>query len=287
MVVEFQKSAEGPVFGPETCNRCGLCARVCHAHCLRVGRDGVVIDERLCTTCGQCVAVCPTGAATWNGVPSRLLDGERLPGYASLVELFRARRSVRHFRKRPVDRTTLEQVAATARLAPTNSFELETVIVGTPEGVAALESIALRFVARVYRWAYGPRPVFALLKRLNRGMNETDRVKMQRVLRERNMFYGAPAMILVTGDPRTYYASESAQYALYNMTLAAQTLGLGTCISGAGRRILARSREVRGRLDLGRGRAILGVLLVGYPAVRFTRAVEGRDAMVRWIDPRA
>jgi len=58
--------------------------------------------------------------------------------------------------------------------------------------------------------------------------------------------------------------------------------GIGSCLWGAGRIILDRSREARDWLGLHERERILGVLLLGYPAVTFRNKVEGRTLPVVW-----
>jgi ferredoxin len=62
-----------PVFGPltrlmagkfrtdESCIRCGLCARICPAHNIRVMEDGVSFGGRCCL-CMRCINQCPQAA---------------------------------------------------------------------------------------------------------------------------------------------------------------------------------------------------------------------------------
>ena len=67
------------------------------------------------------------------------------------------------------------------------------------------------------------------------------------------------------------------------MILTAQTLGLGSCISGNSTVFFGRSSRARELLGISEDRSILAVLEVGYPAVRFRNSVEGNHPAVRWI----
>ena len=75
----------------------------------------------------------------------------------------------------------------------------------------------------------------------------------------------------------------SDQAALDVMTLYAYVDGVGTCLWGAGLATLNRNRTARRALGLGRREHMLGALLLGYPAVRFSNRVEGRLWDVDWV----
>jgi len=57
--------AFGPVFDPEICDRCGICATECPEGALEYpGDDPPKLDEDKCVGCGQCLTDCPSGAIT-------------------------------------------------------------------------------------------------------------------------------------------------------------------------------------------------------------------------------
>ena len=113
-------------------------------------------------------------------------------------------------------------------------------------------------------------------------VNEIDKVKTCNTLKRGSIFHGAPALIMLIADPRIPHSELSCQYALYNMALMAQTLGIGSCVSGAGKMILSKNKEVSRKLNIPRNKRILGILFLGYPKVDFVRTVEGNFAPVRW-----
>ncbi|MDR1685031.1 MAG: 4Fe-4S binding protein [Desulfovibrio sp.] len=84
----------------ETCNLCGVCAKVCREGAVSVTEDTLVVDETLCNHCGRCAKACPSDA--WSGQPAYLLSfggmfGNRiasgrqiLPPLTDTAALFRA-----------------------------------------------------------------------------------------------------------------------------------------------------------------------------------------------------
>jgi hypothetical protein len=89
-------------------------------------------------------------------------------------------------------------------------------------------------------------------------------------------------MVFVIGDPRIALSEASTQAALDLMTFYAQAQGLGSCLWGAGKMTLDRNREARERLGLQRREHILGILLLGYPAIAFKNEVEGKTMSIQW-----
>jgi Fe-S-cluster-containing hydrogenase component 2 len=267
------------VLDGERCTGCGLCATICHNRCVVVSDGRARIDDALCDRCTQCVAVCPQRALSWNGVPPARVDETRLPSREQLDELFKARRSTRFFKGDRIERSLLQQIVDCGAYAPTNKHELGVVIVDDREMIEALERIVVQFNSRIYRLVFKPGLVFGLLRRIAPDVNPKVKAKLEG--RRHDLFHPA-AMVVVTGDARIALSEASAQAALGLMTLYAHVHGIGSCLWGAGKMILDRNREAREWLGL-QGRArILGILLLGNPAVRFGNKVEGRTVPVVW-----
>ncbi|NLA38530.1 MAG: 4Fe-4S binding protein [Methanomicrobiales archaeon] len=52
-----------PVFDPEACNRCGMCALVCPEGCVHENEEGMFEpDLDYCKGCGLCEEICPKDA---------------------------------------------------------------------------------------------------------------------------------------------------------------------------------------------------------------------------------
>ena len=112
----------------QRCIKCGRCAAVCPRGLIRLEAEGPSETcenaAELCVVCGHCVAVCPVTA----------LDNSRTPlssqpeisaagaiGPALAAQFLRSRRSIRLYKKQPVPREKLLQLADIARFAPTGS----------------------------------------------------------------------------------------------------------------------------------------------------------------------
>jgi hypothetical protein len=92
--------------------------------------------------------------------------------------------------------------------------------------------------------------------------------------------YGAPVALLFH---RTLYAepADPAIVATYAM-LAAESLGLGTCMIGLVGAFMERDKKLMAKHGIPKGNRLGLVLLIGHPAVRFKRGVRRRFDTVKF-----
>jgi len=264
----------------DKCIGCGLCVKVCHNRCVALVDAIANINTALCDRCTQCIAVCPQQALSWGDVLPVRYDKTQRPSPEQLDELFKERRSIRFFKKDSLDRSLVEEIVNYGIYAPTNNHNLRAVVVTDRRAIEALERIVVRFNARIYELFFKPELIFALLSRLSSAVNPHVRVKLEE---RRHDLFNPAAMVLVVGDQRIAFSEASAQAALDHMTFYAWVHGVGSCLWGAGQIILDRNRAARERLGLQRREHILGILLLGYPAVNFVNRVEGRRMDIQWL----
>ena len=263
----------------DRCTGCGLCLIVCHNRCIALADGMARISRELCDRCTQCIAICPQQALSWDQVPPASYHEALLPSAEQLDELFKERRSIRFFKKDRIDRRLLQEIVGYGAYAPTNNHELRVVVVDDAALMEELERTVVGFNSRMYRLFFRPKIVFGLLKRISPAVNPTVKVKLET---RRQEFFGPAAMVLIVGDKRIAFSEASAQAALDHITLYAMVKGIGSCLWGAGRIVLDRNKVARECLGLQRREHILGVLLMGVPAVRFKNKVEGKAMPVQW-----
>jgi nitroreductase len=89
--------------------------------------------------------------------------------------------------------------------------------------------------------------------------------------------------VLVAHVPRgTYFGRDDGVYAAYNLILAAQRLGLGTCQIGYVNIALERNRGLRRMLGLPSERQLEVALALGYPRFEFQRGLPRRRTDLVW-----
>ena len=134
-----------------------------------------------------------------------------------VLEVIDARRSIRKFEKTAISEDEIKALEMAALTAPTamNRRELRFTFLHGEEKISALHEE----VAAIMAESEGGR---ASLERLEERGAE-------------NVFYGAPLVILISGKETTW-TSLDAGIAVQNLALAAESLGLGSCIIGMIRR---------------------------------------------------
>jgi len=87
---------------------------------------------------------------------------------------------------------------------------------------------------------------------------------------------------LIVGDKRTPLSSESAQYALYNIDLYAQSKGISGSSMVGNQMVLNKNKEFRKLIGINKNERIFGSISMGYSAVRFRNKVLGKNIPIQW-----
>lgn len=280
------------------CTGCGLCTRVCKGGPLQLqGGKAVIVSGSLldCIGCGHCMAVCPRQAVRVRGRDVTPQDAIAMPedkaSFQALEGLMLARRSVRDYLDKEVPRDVVEKIIASASAAPMGlpPSEVGLLVVAGRQKVEAFRQDLMEAL-RTGRWMLSP-AVLALMRpflgRANyRVMKDFVAPAAAEFLRRDAegqdwLLYDAPLVIYFYpspyGDPAD--ASIAATYAM----LAAESLGLGTCMLGFPGPLMAHSRKLRTKYSIP-AKSKMGLTVVfGYPAVHFHQALKRRFAGVCWV----
>jgi len=166
-----------------------------------------------------------------------------------LMDVMRQRRAVREFTGDPVGREAIEQLIRAATLAP-SAFNRQ------PWAFAAL-------LDRVRIDCYGERArIWSLENLAETGFGEAAREYLQRP--DFNIFYHAPALVIVMAQSADAQATEDCCLAAQNLMLAARDRGIGSCWIGFGRAWL-NLPSVQKELALPEGCHVVAPIILGYP----------------------
>jgi nitroreductase/NAD-dependent dihydropyrimidine dehydrogenase PreA subunit len=274
------------------CLACGTCAKECQRH-LPVHRVGEPVAGALeCIGCLHCYAVCPQGAISVD-----LGDEAALPEVGaeaeSFFDLIGRRRSCRIFKDRQLEPDTLNTLTRAAAYVPSggNSHSHRLTILTDGEQRRHLE----RELEKIYHQRR------LLLKNVflrSLGILFAD-AQMRAFLRDRTylrritflldrfaagedpIFYKAPAIVFVHSAQPIPTPREDSILAAYNIVLAAQTLGIGSCFVSLAQNAINSSRALKAILGMDRREQIHAVVVLGYSAVRFQRLVPRTAVPVR------
>ena len=265
----------------DKCNKDGLCVMECPVGILEMKEeDGppspLPLAERICLRCGHCVAVCPTGAFSLESMPSDTcppVERERLPDLDQYGALVRARRSIRVYRKQPVERETVERLIDIARYAPTakNSQQVGWLVVLGAAEVRRLASLAVDWMHHLIE-NKDPRARAYGMTGVVRAWEAGD----DAVLRS------APALVLTHAPAKYAGAVIDSTIALTTLELAATAGGLGACWAGFFMLAAADWPPILEALALPEGETPTGALMLGYPKLRYRRIPGRKPARITW-----
>lgn len=284
------------------CNGCGLCVSVCKDFSIVIdnGKASVSASPVFgCIGCGHCMAICPRGAITVSGRCMSAEDTFRLPDlksaadYGSLLTMMQRRRSIREFKDKPVKRGIIEKVLEAAQTAPMGlpPSDVHALVFDSGEKVRGFAEDFCRYLDGM-KWFTSSwflalmRPFWGKTNdELFRGFVKPCIEIFTGAMRkgENLVTYDAPAAIYFYGSPYSDPADPvvAATYAM----LAAESMGMGTCMLGAIHPMIqsgGAAKKFRERHGI-KYKSREGIFVImGYPAVKYSRGIKRTFASVDW-----
>jgi nitroreductase/NAD-dependent dihydropyrimidine dehydrogenase PreA subunit len=265
----------------ERCQRDGICADVCPALVITLAEDhgypALVQDgaER-CIRCGHCVAVCPHGAlshAAMAAADCPAIDKAQMPDAAQMKQFLRARRSIRRYKKDPLDRETLAGMIDVARYAPSghNYQPVNWLVVQASEEVQRLAGMVADWMRHLIK---EDNPMAAAMH-LDMVVTAWDKGH-DRICRS------APHLIVAHAAKANPTAPAAATIAVAYLELAVASMGLGACWAGYFNLAANVWPPLKDALALPEGHAPFGTMLVGRPTYRYQRLPLRNEPQIIW-----
>ena len=283
------------VVDEQTCTRCGACVAVCtNSRVFELGETAAeVARPGECWSCGHCVAVCPVDAIHHSAYPVDACPAVGdLPSYDELVMALRERRSLRVLRDKPVPVETVRQLIDVSRWVPSasNAQVVDWIAIDDVARIDDLSAEVVQTLRRPVRLLQNRllRPLLWLAlgkERVQQAVESTDgfqRMVEARARGEDPIFHDAPVVLLAHVPKTARFGEQDAVYAAYNLMLAAERLGLGTCQIGYFNVAMERNAKLRRMVGTPSGREIKVVLTLGYPRVTFRRVLPRRRMALAW-----
>jgi len=284
----------------DRCDACGLCVAVCKGAPLSM-MDGVVqVDQAQffgCIACGQCMAVCPQDCIRVEG--RDLSPGDMFPipqldfneAYASLTDLLVRRRSVRNYQDTAVPRETIQQVLDAVSTAPMGipPSDVEVLVFDNQDAVQRFTADVMPYFHKI-KWLFSDTMLTLLrpfLSKENAAMFRGFLAPAIRGILEKYasgedwLTYNAPCALYFYTSAYTDPADPviAATYAM----LAADSLGLGSCMLGTIPYCFQYSRKLRHKYQV-HNKSQQGLMLIlGYPAITYQRGIQRRLGTVRYF----
>ena len=270
----------GITIDTEKCTKDTLCALACPAQIITMKGEGgfpapVEGFEEICLSCGHCLAICPTGALTWKGIgPNQCapLEGE-MPSSQQLTRLIKGRRSIRCYKKQPLEQSTIERLLELARYAPSghNDEPVHWLVLSGREQLDELGGLVVDWM----RYMIKNKPEIALPMNLDQAVKAWEQGK-DRILR------GAPHLAVAYAQKANPYAPPACVIALTYLELAAFGLGLGACWAGYFNRAANLYEPMQKALDLPEGMVSFGAMMLGVPKFEYQRIPPRKPLRVTW-----
>ncbi len=268
------------VADPAKCARDGACVAECPVGIIDLdpGDPAPRVPpeaEEFCRRCGHCIAICPQGAVTCGGVSPDSLPPVQpgwLLGPAEITHLLRARRSIRSYTSRRVDRERIAALIDTARFAPSasNRQPVHWLVVHEPREVRRLAGLVVDWMRAGLS---GQAPI--LRRNTERFLGRWD-AGADVICR------GAPHLIVASALPDPPVSATDCIIALTYLELAAPACGLGACWAGF---FMAAARQwapLRQALAVPPGHVICGAMMLGYPRYRYHRLPPRNEPRIMW-----
>jgi len=255
----------------EKCTNCRQCIKECPMRNFSMDetqKQTIFDDSKGCILCGHCIAVCPENAIKYEDMGDDALnfeanqDPSELISYNIMNQFLRAKRSIRQYQNKKVPAEIIEKVIDSMRYAPTgaNMRNLKCLIISDDEKIKLLSD--------------------SIIDAIETGGvdNRLSRIRDEGI---DPIYYNAPhVLIFYSKNP---WDTRNTSIAMTYGMLSAQTMGLGSCWIGFAHGILLENSEIREKFT-GIQTYVLGVMTIGYPAVKYFRAPPRPPIEIKGID---
>jgi len=297
----FGNQAASPVIDPGKCTNCGMCVKICPSVTIInvSGQATVVPDNGMgCFACGQCTAICAFDAVRVTGrrmTPDDVQPwpaSDRTADDVSLHNLMLTRRSVRTFKDAPVERELIDRILEMTASAPMGiaPSDVECTVFLGRDRVQAFAG-DLDGVFRKWNSFFNPVTMFFMRVFGSKAAYQSFDGFLLPIIREMiharehgsdMLFYDAPCVLLFTTHPMAdpIDGTIACTYAM----LAAQSLGLGTCMIGTVAHAVNMDKKVKARWGIPADHKACLAMVVGHPAHRYHRVVKRTLAAIHIKD---
>lgn len=275
----------------DKCTECMLCVRDCVMGVWRnVNGKSQVADTDVCNGCSHCIAVCPADAIIHHGLNNEEITAVNRKNINPDMyrDILISRRSIRQFKKDPVDRNVIEQILDVARYAPTarNSQNVGYTVITEKRLIEDTADIIFGLAVRLFNLT--KKGIGRSFVRIT-GLSENPYLRVMHYAQEQTtqegrdfILHNAPVLILIHA-PKGTFASDNCNIAAATIVNYAHALGLGTCFVGFIVVALRFSGRLRKKLGVPDKRRVYAGLVMGHPAYRHANTVSRKTPEVTWL----
>lgn len=262
----------------EKCVTCGECVSDCPNMVLKFDGAGFPTvgegKETYCIKCQHCMAVCPTEALSIFGLaPENSLPLNDLPGGDQMERLIKGRRSVRRYKREPVDPGTLARLMDTISSAPTgkNNLNMMYTLVEDPAVMDQVRQATYAALRKAMEDGSIP-PGLEIFDKFT-ALWENKGVDV--------LFRNAPHLLIASTPGNGPSPEADCIIGLSYFELLAQSMGLGVLWDGLAKWALTLiCPELLQKMGIPGDHTVGYVMIFGRPAVKYHRAVQREGVAV-------
>jgi nitroreductase len=233
-------------------------------------------SEELCVHCGHCVAVCPAGALSQPAMGPQdciKIREELLINLEQAEQFLRSRRSIRSYTGEPVERDKLNKLIQVSGYAPSarNARPARFLVIEDKSEVRRISGLVVDWL----RMTIEKVPALAQKSYFGRVVELWDG-------RRDPICHNAPHLIIAHADENARLAQVDCILALDYVGLIAAPLGLGTTWAGFVMAAMTSYPPLMETVDLPKGHKCFGVMMVGYPKLKFMRMPLRNPPATAW-----
>ena len=255
----------------EQCKKCYSCIAECPFELINKDKEGYPLLRKAaikkCIRCGHCMAVCMADALDITVSPAALspvVNQSLLPFPEAVEHFLLSRRSIRTYKRKPVEHSTLQRIFEVSRYAPSahNGQPVHWLMVENPADVHRLAGMVVDWMKEL---------------KLFPGLTRAWAKGEDKVLR------GAPHMAIAHADPASSeHPIEDCTLATAYLDLAAHSHGLGSCWAGFLVQAAQHYEPLVEALDLPESHQVYTALMLGYPKYRYHHIPQRDEAKITW-----
>jgi nitroreductase/NAD-dependent dihydropyrimidine dehydrogenase PreA subunit len=275
----------------ENCTKCGFCERACTLKNIEMIEDIPTEHPNRCVSCGHCAAICPVDAIALKDSDMSNFTPIQEHGinYESFFKLVRNRKSIRNFKEEAITEMDLEKLMESVRYIPSgaNKHNLKYIIITDKDQILNIsKKIVKKFkflkklsvpIRPLAKKIYGEREYILFLQtiKLWKEFEKAGYKGMDVILRN------TPCVIIIYARKKHMLYQWEAGIASYNLTLAAETLGIGTQLSGYIGLAARVFRSINKVCNVPKKNKILTAMILGYPDVKYLKTVDRKEINVK------
>lgn len=285
----------------QTCKSCNICIPICPVNILQKDKHNQIYADpnrlKNCLRCGQCMMACSTKSIQVDTISKDdlidLSDSTILP--ESLFNFMAHRRSVRNFRKDPIEKEKIEKIIEFLRLAPFGVKE-DIIHITVVQNQALIEKtlpLISDFYSKLSTFIH--HPIIKHIFRRKAGIEKFNTIKGHLLPKIDSGFYkitegkntitrNAPLIMLFHSSQFAEEHNADGMIQMVYAMFAANSMGLGVTISGLLPPAINKDKTIHELFQIPKEHEVISALLIGYPKYKYVWGIRRGQKNVQWLN---